>query len=81
MSKKKNSGLIDTLIQGLSHWIPLLTLIVVVPIIFNPFFSGPKPIPDTLICNLSHCIPVFTLITVVPITYKPFFFCCPTHPS
>jgi hypothetical protein len=64
----------DTLIWDLSHWIPLFSLIIMVPIIFKPFFfHGPTPLPNTLIFHLSHWIPLFPLIIVVYITYQPFF--------
>jgi hypothetical protein len=67
------------LFKNLSHWIPLLALIGVVPSIIKPFFSGPDPLHDALIFHLSHCILLFSLIIMVPITYKSFSVVPPTH--
>jgi hypothetical protein len=61
----------NTLILDLSHWIPLFSLIVVIPIIFNIFLPS-----HTLIWDLSHRIPLCTLIVVIPIIFN---FILPTH--
>jgi hypothetical protein len=70
----------DTLIWDLSYWIPIFSLIKVIPFILNIFFfSGPEPFSASLIFQLFHCIPLLALIFVVTISYKSFF-CGPTHP-
>jgi hypothetical protein len=74
------SGPANTLIWDLFHGIPLLSLIPVIPFIFNPFcFSGPDPFPVSLFFRLLNYIFLHALIVMVLITSKSFFF-GPTHP-
>jgi hypothetical protein len=77
-----------TLIWDLFHWIPILSLISLIPFIFNPFcFSRPDPFPVSLFYHLFHYISLQALIVMVPITSKSSFLwshppiCFLTHTS
>jgi hypothetical protein len=77
----------DTLICDLSHWIPLFSLIVVVPITYKPFFfCGPThpsrhpyltPIPLAFPCHPDRSdiyhLSIFFSVDPLPIPGTPTF--------